>query len=310
MQPPRSEPHPEISVVLSTRDRVRQAVPCIASILENRVPPFFELLVIDQGSDHSLMPALGPLADDPRLRYLATPIRGLASGRNLGVRQARADLIACTDDDCRVPPEWLRQMKIALIADERIAAVYGNVRPPASNLPDGFIAGCMRTVPFVAKSVREQHRVDGMAGSMGLRRSLWERVGGFDEMLGAGARFRSAEDLDFSIRALSRGWFVCATPSPEVFHDGFRSWVEGEKLIEGYLYGIGAMIGKHLKCANWGVLHYLTHLAMRWLHAGPVVEFGHRPPRWPRLKAFLRGGAAAMSTPVGREQILFKKGNY
>jgi len=200
-------------------------------------------------------------------------------------------------------------MNAALTIDDRIAAVYGNVRPVAGNLQDGFIAGCLRTAPFVAKNMRNQHRVDGMAGSMGLKRSAWERLGGFDEMLGAGARFRSAEDLDFSIRALNSGFFVYAAPGPEVTHYGFRSWSDGEKLIEGYLYGIGAMIAKHLKCGNWGILHYLAHLALRWAYTGPVVEFGHQPPRWLRLKAFLRGSAAALSTPVLREQLLFKSGD-
>lgn len=296
---------PAISVVISTRDRVRTAIPCIASVLGNRYPGF-ELLLIDQSADSSLQIALREFKGDPRLHYLASPTRGLSCGRNLGIGQARAEFIACTDDDCRVPADWLEQMEVALTVDDRIAAVYGNVRPMARNLPDGFIAGCLRTAPFVAKNLREQHRVDGMAGSMGLRRSIWERLGGFDEMLGAGARFRSAEDLDFSIRALSRGFSVYAAPGPEVTHCGFRSWSEGERLIEGYLYGIGAMSAKHLKCGNWGILHYLAHLLLRWAYTGPVVEFGYQPSRRLRLMAFLRGFGAALSTPVLREQSLFK----
>jgi len=303
-----SDRPPAISVVISTRDRAQMAISCIASVLENRNPDF-ELVVIDQSADYSLKIGLCEFEGDPRLRYLATPTQGLASGRNLGIRQARADLIACTDDDCRVPADWLERMNAALTGDDRIGVVYGNVRPMARNLQDGFIAGCLRTAPFVAKHLRHQHRVDGMAGSMGLKRSAWTLLGGFDEMLGAGARFRSAEDLDFSIRALASGFFVCTDPGPEVTHYGFRSWSDGGKLIEGYLYGIGAMIAKHLKCGNWGILHYLAHLALRWAYTGPVVEFGHQPSRWLRLNAFLRGSAAALSTPVLRKQMLFKAQN-
>ena len=295
-------------MVISTRDRADLAVLCVASVLE--IPdPSFELLVIDQGADDSLRIALGEFERDHRLRYLATSNRGLSRGRNLGIEQARAGLIACTDDDCRVPADWLEQLKASLAIDNRIAAVYGNVRPMKHNRPDGFIAGCMRRAPFIAKKMREQHRVDGMAGSMGLRKSGWRRLGGFDEMLGAGARFRSAEDLDFSLRALHSGFFVCAAPGPEVTHCGFRSWSEGERLIEGYLYGIGAMSAKHLKCGNWGVLNYLAHLWLRWAYSGSIVEFGYQPSRWLRLKAFVRGFAAALATPVLRELSLFKGGS-
>jgi GT2 family glycosyltransferase len=244
---------------------------------------------------------------DARLCYVSSLTRGLACGRNLGVQEAQADLIACTDDDCLVPQTWLKRMARALMADDRVAVVFGNVRPEMRNRPDGFIPGCLRPTPFIARKLSEQHRVDGMAGSMGLRRSVWRRLVGFDEMMGAGAAFLSAEDLDFSIRALKSGFFVHAAPSVEVIHCGFRSWAEGDRLIEGYLYGIGAMVAKHLKCRNWKVLHYVGHLAIRWICAGAVVEFGYHPPRWLRLKSFARGFAAAASKPVNGPKLLFER---
>lgn len=296
---------PWISVVISTRNRPDMAAACIGSILQNE-PPDFELIVINQGSDEALAVALRECMRDSRLRYVRTETRGLSAGRNLGIRQARCDLIACTDDDCSVPADWLERMRAALMHDDRIAVVYGNVRPGAHNVREGFIPGCVRSASFVARSVFEEHRVDGMAGCLGLRRSAWERLGGFDEMLGAGSQFRAAEDLDYGIRALLAGFFVYASSDAEVTHHGFRSWREGGRLIEGYLYGIGAMIAKHLKCGNWGVLSYVAHLAWRWAVAGPVVEFGHQPPRWSRLRAFLQGGAAGMRQAVDRGRSLFR----
>jgi GT2 family glycosyltransferase len=296
---------PSVSVVISTRNRTSDVIQCVESVLENRTPSF-ELLLIDQGDDNALESALRPFARDPRLRYARTMTRGLATGRNLGIRKARSDLVACTDDDCRVPKDWLPRMRAALMVDDRVAAVYGNVRPSTTHHPEGFIPGCLRATPFIARSIRDQHRVDGMAGCLGLRQSAWKRLGGFDEMLGAGARFFAAEDIDFSIRVLLNGYFVSATPEVEVTHNGLRSWSEGKRLIEGYLYGIGAMVAKHIKCGNWGILYYLAHLALRWTFTGPVVEFGHHPPRWLRLKAFLRGYAAGFTTPIMRGRSLFK----
>ena len=40
---------------------------------------------------------------------------------------------------------------------------------------------------------------------MGLRRSVWEALGGFDQMFGTGASLHSAEDLDLTLRALLKG---------------------------------------------------------------------------------------------------------
>jgi len=301
----KSPPIPAVSVVISTRNRARMAMECVTSVLENKAPGF-ELLLIDQSDDPALETAVRSLPGDPRLLYQKTSTRGLAFGRNLGIERARSDLIACTDDDCVVPSDWVEQIRAALMADSRIAAVYGNVRPASHNRESGFIPGCLRDEPFIAKNIRQQHRVDGMAGNMGIRRSAWKRLGEFDEMLGAGSRFFAAEDLDFSIRALNAGFFVYATTDFEVIHHGFRSWTEGPHLIEGYLHGIGAMVAKHIKCGNWGIFSYLTHLSMRWAFAGPVVEFGHQPSRFLRLKAFVGGFAAGMATPVVRKRSLFK----
>ena len=140
---------------------------------------------------------------------------------------------------------------------------------------------------------------------MGLKRSLWRSLNGFDELLGAGAPLRSGEDTDFTIRALLARHCVYETPAAAVVHHGYRSWEEGRGLIEGYMYGLGAALVKQIKCGHWTVLGVLCRLAWRWAFGQPVVDLGHRPPRLRRLFAFLRGVAAGGATPVDR-----KTGHY
>jgi hypothetical protein len=98
---------------------------------------------------------------------------------------------------------------------------------------------------------------------------------------------------------------VYETPNVAVTHHGFRTWGEGQILIKGYLYGIGAMFAKHLKCGYWSVIHVLLHLAWRWAFGHPVVDFGHRPPRGIRLNAFVKGFLEGLSYPVNK-----KTGHY
>jgi hypothetical protein len=77
-------------------------------------------------------------------------------------------------------------------------------------------------------------------------------------------------------------------------------------MIHGYLYGIGAMIAKHLKCGNWGILHYVAHLMWRWAVAGAAVDLGHRPSRWLRLRAFVLGAKAGLAHAVERRRSLYR----
>jgi hypothetical protein len=107
------------------------------------------------------------------------------------------------------------------------------------------------------------------------------------------------------IRALMNGYDICETPDVNVVHHGFRTWVEGRRLISGYLFGIGATLGKHIRCGNWSVLHVLRALAMRWAFGGPVVDFGFRPSRLVRLGGFIRGFGHGFVTPVNRTTAHF-----
>ena len=294
-----------MTVVVCTCDRPRELARAVASVLRNQYPGF-ELMVVDQSSDSSTEEAVRESQADPRLRYVRSEARGLSAARNLGIACARGEMIACTDDDCETAPDWLSRMAAALRHDDRTAVVFGNVRPGAHDRAAGFVMGYRWDGPFLARSIRDYHRADGISGCMGLRRSAWERLGGFDELLGAGAPFPAAEEMDFAIRALLAGFCVYATPEVEVVHYGFRSWDEARGKIYGYLYGIGAMIAKHLKCGNWGILHYVAHLFWRWAFAGPVVDLGHRPSRWLRLRAFVLGAKAGLAGAVDRRRSLYR----
>jgi hypothetical protein len=210
-----------------------------------------------------------------------------------------------TDDDCRVAPDWLRRMAEAFAKGDKIGVVFGDVVAAPHNSAKGFISSYHRETPYVARGIRDKPKVEGIGACMGVRTNAWAALGGFDEMLGAGSRFRSADDTDFAIRALLAGYEIHETPDVHVVHHGFRTWSEGSPLIGGYLYGIGAMLAKHIRCGHWSVLHVVRALARRWMFERPVVEFGFTPPRSLRLSGFARGFSAGAMAPVNRRTAQF-----
>lgn len=293
-----------ITVVISTRNRGAQIVRTIETILVSDYAPF-ETWVVDQSDDNLTEEALRRYLTAPGLGYIRTDSRGIARGRNLGIEKTNGELIALTDDDCEVTSNWLRELANAFSMDQRIGIVFSNVLAGAYDRELGFIPAYVRSGPFLAKSMWEKHHIEGIGASMAVRRSVWRELGGFDDMLGAGAPFRSGEDLDFCLRALQRGYWVYETPRTHVIHTGFRTWEEGRALVYGYLYGIGATFAKHVKCHRWSVLLPLGHLFWRWAFRGPVVDLGKRPPKGLRLRAFINGLVAGARCPVDRRRGQF-----
>ena len=292
---------PPVTVVVSTRNRSEYILKTVQSILLNDYPSF-EVLVIDQSENDLTEAILRPLLGDPRFRYLRSPTKGLSVGRNLAISATQSQFIAITDDDCEVPTHWIRELVSSFAVDHRIGIIFGNTLAASHDRTAGFIPAYIRSEPFLARGIHEKNRVEGISACMGLRRNLWQILGGFDEMLGAGSPFKASEEIDFTIRALLAGYFVYETPNVVVLHHGFRTWEQGQVLIQGYLYGIGAMFMKHLKCGHWGVIQVLLHLAWRWAFQHPVVDFGHRPPRGLRIKGFIQGFIAGALHPVDKNR--------
>lgn len=131
---------------------------------------------------------------------------------------------------------------------------------------------------------------------MSLRKWVVDRIGSFDERLGAGGRFRGAEDVDFIFRAFAAGLEVLYSPLPVVYHR-HRCGTEEEldRLIRDYNFANGAFIAKHLKAGTPGILRVLVFRL--WHYALSAVASGlfrRDPERIRRGLRFLRDHAAGM----------------
>jgi O-antigen biosynthesis protein len=298
---------PLVTVVISTRNRSLSVAETIQTVLRNDYPRI-ELMVIDQSKDDKTEGSVQRFFSDPRFRYEKTSTVGLSTGHNLGIANAHSELIAIIDDDCEAPAQWLGNLVKAFAAHPGIGLVFGNVLPGPHDRFLGFIPAYVRNKPLLILGLQEKHRIEGMGACMGLKRTVWHELSGFDEMLGPGAPFKAAGDIDYCVRTLLAGYSVYETPSVEVIHRGFRTWKQGREIIHAYLYGLGAMHAKHFKCGHWALLHYFFHLTGRWAFKQPAIDFGHHPPRLLRLGAFVRGFSAGMRNSVNNTTLHYFEG--
>ena len=180
-----------VTAVVCTRNRADSLRETLASIGECVVPPHLtaELLVVDNGSTDGTAQVVreARFAHRP-VRYLAEPAPGLSRARNAALRASAADMVLFTDDDVRVPADWIGGM-CRPMESGAADAVVGGVRFPAHYEP------LLAREPFRSKrgwlASNESHdlsRSTHMVGAnMAFNRRVIETLGGFDPELGAGA---------------------------------------------------------------------------------------------------------------------------
>jgi glycosyltransferase involved in cell wall biosynthesis len=295
-----------VSAVICTRSRPDLIGGAVASVLGNDHESF-ELLVIDQSSDDSTAQALAPLMSDSRLRYVHLDRAGLSLAYNHGISLADAPLLAFTDDDCIAPPDWLACVEQEFAAHPDIDMLYGQTLAA----PD--LTGAPGVLPSLTIDKEEKlgagygFRIYGMGADFAMRKSLVDRIGGFDEALGGGGPLRSSQDFDFQFRVYRSGAICLLSPKVWVHHYGIRDAQSWPSTQVAYGIGDGAFYFKHVRCGDrlalWLLAKRLARLTLHQL-LNPIRR---RPSEWPYLRSYFAGIARSLRFRIDRETRLYQQ---
>ena len=293
------------SVLVATRNRPERCARCLSSVLA-ALPPRCEIVCVDQ-SDGASTRRLVPAA--PGLRYVRSARRGVCAARNDAARLAAADILLITDDDCMVPRGWVEAWLDALARMPAVDIGFGPVRALTPERRDGF-------TPEFLVPVTSTHGLDafrrgpdatGLGANMAIRRDAWERIGGFDEALGAGSRYPGAEETDIAYRVVRSGSRLLHQAGPTVIHDGFRARADAALLSMRYSAGAGAMYMKHIRCADRRATEDALLTSLRMV-AAPVAGLatGRRPLGLRSLWAYVGASVSSLRLDVDRHHRRYR----
>jgi glycosyltransferase involved in cell wall biosynthesis len=120
---------PHISVVVPFHNSECYLADCIESLLAQRdAGAAFEVILVDNGSTDGSASVAAQFDD---IIVLEEPVPGAYAARNTGIRQAQAPLIAFTDSDCVVAPDWLQSIQNGL-QDPAAAILLGRCSYPSN----------------------------------------------------------------------------------------------------------------------------------------------------------------------------------
>ena len=203
---------PCVSIIVPAYNAEATINACMQSLLSLDYPRGrCEIIVVDNASTDDTARILAKYSG--ALRVVLERTRGPAAARNAGLRNATHDLLAMTDADCVVDPQWLREL-VAPLQDDSVAMVGGrilSVQPATAierfgeEIHDHEAAITRYVPPYV------------ITMNWVSRRSHLESIGYFDE------RFLRAEDVELSYRFTRAGLTFAYAHGAIVFHHNERT---------------------------------------------------------------------------------------
>ncbi len=298
------------SVIMCTCDRpdtIERAVRSIA----NQHYASFDLLVVDQShSDETRHIVERLMEDHANLRYLHLDEVGLSRAYNAGVRHTQGTLLAFTDDDCVAPPEWLATIERSFAAEADTDLIYGQVLMPDELLVRENVEGVTPALPIPARrrmNRREGFHVFGMGANFAARRTIFDAIGGFDEILGGGGPLKSAQDFDYTYRVFRHGSTILLDPEVVVYHYGFRTLRDWPAVERSYAIGVGGFYFKHVRAgdpyAAWLLTKVLAWSVAREVKRALVSRGQHAA--WERVGNVFVGMRESLRFSVDRDRRLY-----
>ncbi|HEY4927751.1 MAG TPA: glycosyltransferase [Acidimicrobiales bacterium] len=208
---------PSMSVVVCAYNAAATLDECLAHTCALDYPEL-EILVVDDGSTDATARIA---ASHPRVRLITVEHGGLSAARNIGLQEARNDVVAYLDADAYPTPQWPYHLSLGFDEPQVVGVGGPNFGPTT----DGATAAAVALAPGGPVHVLvSDDRAEHLPGcNMAFRRSALADAGGFDPV------FETAgDDVDLCWRLLDRGGLLA-------FHAGAVVWHHRRSSVRGYL---------------------------------------------------------------------------
>lgn len=217
-----------ITVILCTYNRCISLATTLDSIARSILPDSegWEVLVVDNNSDDQTRKVVHKfcLQYPHRFRYFFEPRPGKSHALNSGIREARGNILAFTDDDVTVDPTWLKNLTASLHSGEWMGA-GGRIVPqwpcaPPSWLPTHQRYGLAPLVQFDLGPEVAPLTEPPFGANMAFRRDVFRKYGPFRTDLGPRPNGETckSEDIEFGQRLLAAAEPLRYEPSAVVHH--------------------------------------------------------------------------------------------
>ncbi len=207
-----------VSILICTCNRAESLLQTLESLALVNVPENLdcELIVVDNASSDRTAEVIQSFPmPNMVLRYVSETKRGLSNARNTGIAAARGKIILFTDDDVRLPQNWIAQMCQPILSGTA-EVVAGGVKI-AAHLERDWMQPIHRAI-FASSEFIDRESPNCLVGAnMGFLKEILAKIPGFDPELGAGA-IGYGDDTLFTAQIQQAGYRIASALDVVVEH--------------------------------------------------------------------------------------------
>lgn len=201
------------SIVIPVYNRPDEVDELLQSLTEQTFTGF-EVIVVEDGSTIPCEEVVRKYTDRLDLKYFVKPNSGPGQSRNYGVERSEGEFVIVLDSDVVLPPGYLQAVEDELSTHtdafggpDRAHESFSDVQKAINySMTSFFTTGGIR-----GGKKQMDKKFYPRSFNMGIRRELYQQLGGFSEM-------RFGEDIDFSIRIYESGACCRLFPEAWVWH--------------------------------------------------------------------------------------------
>jgi len=204
---------PLYSIIVPVYNRPQEVEELLGSLAQQTFKDF-EVVLIEDGSTQDSEQVVKDYSERLNINYFFKQNTGPGDSRNFGMIQAQGNFFIFFDSDCIVPEHYLEELHTAL--QSRGLDAFGG--------PDQAHASFSRTQKAINYAMTSMLTTGGIRGrkrqldnfqprsfNMGIRRAVFDKVGGFSNL-------HPGEDPDWSYRIQDAGFKTGLIPEAFVYH--------------------------------------------------------------------------------------------
>lgn len=220
---------PKVSIIIPVYNQYKYTMKCLRSIKENTLMEDYEIILADDCSTDETYEIDNKVSNITVIRNGVN--KGFVNNCNMAAKEAKGEYIYFLNNDTQLLKGAIDKLVEVLESDTLIGAVGSKLIYPDGKLQGagssiskrGFVSSIGHLNNPLEEKYNVLREVDYCCGaSLMIRKSLWDKLEGFDEFFAPGYY----EETDLCLRIKKLGYKVIYQPFSEVIHYTSQSFSE------------------------------------------------------------------------------------